>query len=561
LAERVDASDVEVVLAIDTSGSMTGAPIAAAREAAARFVASLPEGTRVAITGFSATPTVVTPMTADRGAALSGIAGLGSRGETALHDALVTGAGLYSPADAVRSLVVLSDGRDTVSQAAEADAVARVRDARANLTVVDLASRDRDPEALGRIAAGSGGRVVAASDPAALDGVYADAARLISSQHRLRYRSEHPGATHLRVVADGGPAAELDVTFPATLAAPPSGDGESMPVARSRVGEVQVVAWYAGDLGMRLGAAAVAIGLAMLLIVLINRNDGSNEPWKKVALPSGGTVHRAGISEVVGGATALAGRFLDRRGGRGWLNRALERAGLPLRAEEFLVLVTATLVIVMGLTSMLTNTFILTVMAGGFVLVGAKLLLSQLASRRQKRFDDQLSDTLQLLAGSLRTGYGLLQAIDGVAREAEAPTSDEFRRVTTEIRLGRDVPDALASMAERVGGSDLAWVVQAVEIHREVGGNLAEVLDNVAATIRERHRVKRQVLALSAEGRLSAYVLLGLPFGLGFLMSLFNPTYLGELTGSGTGVMLLGVAAVLMSVGALWLRKIINPET
>ena len=135
-------------------------------------------------------------------------------------------------------------------------------------------------------------------------------------------------------------------------------------------------------------------------------------------------------------------------------------------------------------------------------------VLTVRADRRRARFSDQLGDTLQLLAGSLRAGYGLLQAIDAVAQEAEEPTRQEFRRLVIETRLGRDLTDALHSMADRVGGEDFEWVVQAIEIHREVGGDLAEVLDTVAGTIRERNQLHRQVKALSAEGRLSAYVLM-----------------------------------------------------
>src|SRR5581483_3231199 len=162
--------------------------------------------------------------------------------------------------------------------------------------------------------------------------------------------------------------------------------------------------------------------------------------------------------------------------------------------------------------------------------------------------------------GSLRTGYGLLQAVEAVSREAASPTADEFRRVTTETRLGRDLTDALAAMAERVGATDLAWVVQAVDIHREVGGNLAEVLDRVAETMRERQHIRRQVMALSAEGRMSAYVLLALPFGMAFILAIVNPKYFGQLTGSHAGHLLLALAAGLMAVGAFWLNKIIHPQ-
>jgi tight adherence protein B len=170
-----------------------------------------------------------------------------------------------------------------------------------------------------------------------------------------------------------------------------------------------------------------------------------------------------------------------------------------------------------------------------------------------------LPETLQILAGSLRAGHGLAQGIDTVAREAESPTSEEFRRLTVEARLGRDFVEALGALADRVGSEDFRWMVQAVEIQREVGGDLASILDTVADTVRDRTRVRRQVSALSAEGRMSAYVLMVLPFGLGAIMAVTNRGYLSPLYDSGTGLRLLAVGAVLLTVGGLWLRRIVKP--
>jgi tight adherence protein B len=135
----------------------------------------------------------------------------------------------------------------------------------------------------------------------------------------------------------------------------------------------------------------------------------------------------------------------------------------------------------------------------------------------------QLPDTLQLLAGTLKAGYGVLQAIDTVVKEVEDPTSTEFQRALTEARLGLPLEDSLGDMAERIDSDDFRWVVVAMNIQRQVGGNLAELLETVAATLRGREQVRRQISALSAEGRLSAIILIALPFViLGFLL-MTNP--------------------------------------
>jgi len=186
--------------------------------------------------------------------------------------------------------------------------------------------------------------------------------------------------------------------------------------------------------------------------------------------------------------------------------------------------------------------------------MAARLFVSMRVGRRRTRFGDQLVDTLQLLSGALRAGYGLMQAVDAVSREAESPTREEFRRIVVETRLGRSLSDSLRAAGERLGGDDFVWVMQAIEINREVGGDLASVLDTVGNTIRERNQLRRHIKALSAEGRFSAYILLGLPFVIVALVFMTNRAYISEL-GHGAGLAMVGIAVVLMSIGTLWMRK------
>jgi tight adherence protein B len=167
------------------------------------------------------------------------------------------------------------------------------------------------------------------------------------------------------------------------------------------------------------------------------------------------------------------------------------------------------------------------------VTVGARLFVTFKADRRQAKFAEQLADTLQLLSGSLRAGYSLMQAIDAVAREADAPTSDEFGRIVVETRLGRTPTTRSTRWPNGCASRTSRWVMQAIQIHREVGGDLAEVLDTVGDTIRERDQIRRQVKALSAEGRLSGYVLLALPFAIGGIIFVTNRPYIAELTSGG----------------------------
>jgi tight adherence protein B len=171
---------------------------------------------------------------------------------------------------------------------------------------------------------------------------------------------------------------------------------------------------------------------------------------------------------------------------------------------------------------------------------------------------EQLPDVLSILASSLRAGHSFLQALDQVAGEIKEPSAGEFHRVVSEIRLGRSIDDAMNEMADRVGSEDMRWAVMAVNIQRQVGGNLAEVLDIVANTVRERAYVHRQVRVLSAEGRLSIAILTALPFGIFFYLALVNPEYVAPLFTTMIGRILLLIGGTLMGLGVFSMTRIVR---
>jgi tight adherence protein B len=303
-----------------------------------------------------------------------------------------------------------------------------------------------------------------------------------------------------------------------------------------------------------VGLAAVAAALLVLALVVLPAGPG-RVPLNRLdpsVVPSASAF--AGASAAAGAAVEKA---LVKRGRAAAGVAALERAGRSISLPHY--------VLVVGLTTVLGS--VIGVMVGGLLLglavmalvpLGAKLLVKLRVSRRQAAFADQLDDSLQLMAGSLRAGHSLLRAVDSVASEADAPTSEEFARIVNETRVGRDLNDALDEVAERMGSEDFVWVAQAIAIHREVGGNLAEVLDAVGHTIRERNAIRRQVKALSAEGKLSAIVLMALPFGVTGFISMSNPAYLAKFTQSLTGYAMLAVAGVMLLVGGLWLKSTVK---
>jgi tight adherence protein B len=304
---------------------------------------------------------------------------------------------------------------------------------------------------------------------------------------------------------------------------------------------------------MLLAAGLLAVTGALLLLALVVLPAGPRRvPLSRldptVAPPASPL---AGASAAAGAAVE---RALARRGRVASGAAALERAGVATALPDVVLLV-GLATVVLGILGLLLGGVLVAVLLAVAAPLSARLVLRFRTGRRRAAFADQLDDSLQLMASSLRAGHSLLRAVDAVSTEAAAPTSEEFARIVNETRVGRDLGDALDEVAERTGSDDFRWVAQAIGIHREVGGNLAEVLDTVGHTIRERNAIRRQVKALSAEGKLSAVVLMALPFGIVAFLSVTNPAYLSGFTGSLVGWCMVAAVVVLLTVGGLWLKK------
>lgn len=238
----------------------------------------------------------------------------------------------------------------------------------------------------------------------------------------------------------------------------------------------------------------------------------------------------------------------------------LDRAGVPLRASEFIFLHFTATIFLGFLGYFLGGSKLLVLLFIGLGATVPLLGIKWLEGRRNAAFHNQLPDTLTLIAGALKAGYSFLQAVDMVTEETYPPMSTEFKRVLTETRLGLSLEEALNNMASRVESTNFDWSVMAVKIQREVGGNLAEILEVLAETIRERDRVKRQVSVLTAEGRLSAIILFLLPFILGLVLFFINRSYILTLLGHPLGWVMIGMAVVLMAMGGVWLKKVVTIE-
>ncbi len=543
--------DVDVWLVIDTSGSMRGAPLEAAKGAALSFLDQLPPEAGVGVIGFGASPTRAAELTTSRDDAAQAISALNAAGETAMYDALVESAQDVVPAEGRATyVVVLSDGGDTASVATLERAVSELTRTEIGLYAISLQTSESDAQALRQIVESTGGQLASTDDLDALSVVYTEIAERLASRYLVRYASVGPG-DHRVVLSVASNGAVATVTTQVDV----GGELPVLPVPRRLDGSEpialrEVILPAPGLLGGRLpllvGAATMFGALSILLV-------GVLAPSARARLDG----PRGTVSEATGRLEGAADRLVARSDSSGQLDRALDAAGLSLRPGEF-VMMSGLGVVVASLAFSLVFPALVAALLMLAVVVGIWAVVRFKTSRRRSRFADQLTDGLSIITGSLRAGRGLPQALELVATEASSPMREEFQRVVSETRVGRDMNDSIADVANRMKSADLHWVNRAMAINRQLGGDLVEVLDNVADTIRDRRRIARQVQSLSAEGRATGWVLLALPVLMFIYLRAANPEYAGLLTSTAAGITMLSLGLIAWVIGGIWIRRLVN---
>jgi tight adherence protein B len=252
-------------------------------------------------------------------------------------------------------------------------------------------------------------------------------------------------------------------------------------------------------------------------------------------------------------------KSLTKRGGRSSrLTEELAKADLKLRVSEYVVLVVG-LILLLCLVLLLRFHNPILMLVGipvGYFAPGFFLKFRQ--RRRLKAFNNQLGDTIVLLSNALKAGYSFAQAMATIAKSSSPPMADEFSRAVREMNLGVSVDDALQHMVKRIESEDFDLMVTAVQIHRVVGGNLAEILDTIAFTIRERIRIQGEIRTLTAQARASGYIITGLPFALALILTFISPSYITPLFHEWLGYVLIGIGLVSIAIGYGIISKITN---
>jgi tight adherence protein B len=567
------------MLVVDTSGSMGASGMTTVRSAASAFLADAPADVAVGLVSFAGTAGVDVAPTKDRGRVQKAVNGLKSRGETTLYDAVALAAQNLGSFDD-RSIILLSDGGDTASRkATQAQATAALSKYGIRAEVIGFKTAESDNSVLAGFAKVGGGSVAAAGNAEAVRAAFEAAARALDSQVNFTIR---PAATvrSLQTVEITGTASGVPFTGRTSVdfGAPPvvQPTPSVPPVVESDA--AAPVARIAAPRGLSakllVGLVATFVGMVALAVALLapmfrsgrqRRVDTIERYLSPNAMVSADNAKSLTPSSLSTSLIELGDRVMDGRESTTKTMRLIERADLPLRAGEWwvmrivaiFVVVAATLVLFNGGTIMNIVVLFLGVLVGWFL---PAFVLRFLAKRRSKKFESQLPDVLTLVASSLSTGFSLLQALDAVAKDSAQPAAKEFSRALAETRIGADIGESLERMAERTQSENMKWATMAIRIQREVGGNLGETLRTTAKTIREREELRRHVRGLSAEGRLSAYILIALPIGIFLYTYYSNRDYVELLWTRPLGLAMLAAGLVSMTIGVFWMRKVVDVE-
>lgn len=549
----VSADSMQVAVVIDVSGSMKGAPLAAAKESVARFVDQLPPTAQVSVVAFGPDVAVIQEATTDREAVLAAVRSLQAQGETSLYDGVLRAIQIPAQADRL-PVVVLSDGGDTVSATGLDQLLSTVEAVPHRIYPIALGGEEGDRAILARLADASGGRMATTDNPAGLTELYDRLATSLAAEYEVSFPVSKEGPATIEIsgagTADGfGWSQVVDLpALPVELTRP---DHASLQPATRVVPEPGLLA---GPELLMVGAGLLGAALVAMIVVwlsgersssrLIRRDFRSKSRNQSVVLDR----MRDGGVQLVEGAMK-AGAMAN-------LANQLDAAGVKMRVGE-LILMAAGLGVGLGVAGLGLAGPVGLAVGAVLGLFAPRVYLKLRQNRRSKTFFNQLPDILVALANVLRVGYSMNRGLAAVAREVEEPARSELNRAIMEARVGGDLISALRGVADRTRSKDLVWVVDAIEINSAVGGDMVGVLETVAQTVRSRVTLHAQVAALTAEGKMSALVLLILPPGLTVFIAVSNPAYFDGIWVNPLAYWMAGAAVAFLVIGGLWIRKMI----
>ncbi|KIS26612.1 type II secretion system protein F [Arthrobacter sp. SPG23] len=303
-----------------------------------------------------------------------------------------------------------------------------------------------------------------------------------------------------------------------------------------------------------VAAIVLCFGAILLLFFVVLKPRFGVVPAERRrpnANPEQSSFSRVSQSIVDGMGSALG------KSGGPYNREVLYNAGVKMTPADFTVVVTVAAFLA-GLVGTLFSNPVVGILLGAGTPFLVRLALGLRTDKRRGKFEAQLIDTIQMLIGGLRAGHSVMRSIEAAGLESEAPTSEELRRIVNETRIGKDARLALEETADRMDSEDFRWIAQAIQINREVGGDLAEVLEQVAGTIRERSEIKGQVRSLSAEGKMSAIILMAMPVAVAIMLTVINPAYMHVFVEGPVGMAMMIASLVMFIIGGFWMSRTVK---
>jgi tight adherence protein B len=554
------------VLVIDASTSMEGTPERAAFAAARAFAAQRKGQEQLAVVTYNVEPTAVLPFTTEQAAIDQALSKQPPfQFGTHIYDAVTHSLELLRQAHiSAGTIVVLSDGQehrgagDTANHESEASAAAAARAAHVRVFAVGLTSRVSKLDALRKLARDTGGRYIETSSIGRLRGIYKELGSSFASEYLLRYRSLAGPGKHIEVTfhVDGLRAvARAEYETPKLAVAKRA--GPTPPYKASVVDRILSSTFTMTIIGL-IAAGLIGLGVTS---VLSGPKKGTvrRRLAEFVAMPAavrdGSRRPTAQLTEKMleGTDTALRGSSRWRR-----FRWELEIAKVTMPPEQIVVLTAVGSLLALLMVNFVIGSLLVGIIIAVVIPFGVRSLLKHKLARQRKLFSEQLPDNLQVLASALRAGHSFIGALSVVVNDAPEPARSEFQRVVADEQLGVPIDEALHVVVERMESAELEQVALVAALQRETGGNTAEVLDRVTDTIRERFELRRTVQTLTAQGRMSRWVLTALPLFLLLAITLINPGYMNVMYDSVVGRVLLVLAGISVVCGSLVIKRIVN---
>jgi tight adherence protein B len=549
-ANTAGTKELAEVLVIDTSGSMRGAPIRGAVEAARVFASHRNSQQQLGIVEFNGRVRTALPLTTDQASidrALASTPRLGRN--THIYDAVQAALAMLKAGHiAGGAVILLSDGSDTGSSARATAVEAAAQAAGVRVFTVGLRSGAFDRGTLAGLAAGSSGTFSVAGSSAELARIYDQLGSELASQYVIRYRSDARPHTLVRV----------DVTLPGTGSASLTYHTPALPIHPSP--PFKRPFWQSAGAPAIFSLLSAAL-IAFAVIMVLRAQPARRHVRARVAqfVSPAAAPSEPGRAALAHRMLAGAERSLD---GREWWARFkedLDVAGIEMPAVEILALTGVGTVIMLVALVAPTGSPVLGILAF-LVPLSVWLTVERKSDHQRKLFADQLADTLQVIASAIRAGQSFVGALSVAVADAPEPTRREFERVVADERLGIPLDNGLSVVARRMKNRDLEQIELVAALQRQTGGNMAEVLERAADTIRERAELRRLVKTLTAQGRLSRWVVSAIPPVLLAIISVINSSYVSPLFTTAAGHMVLVLCAVFIVAGSLVIRRIVNIE-